>query len=149
MQTVYCENNQRRWDEYLPQVMMAYRASINSTTNQSPNKLVFGRNVVLPLEAVFGRPVLTDDTDDQCEVDEYKIELQNHLETAHAIARRHLQTTSEYQKRHYDIRAKKQAFCPGQAVWLADPSRKAGVCTKLSSKWKGPFLVLKRIDDIT
>ena len=34
-------------------------------------------------------------------------------------------------------------------MWLADPTRKKGVCTKLSPRWKGPFLVIKKLDDLT
>lgn len=149
MLTSFCESDQKRWDEYLPQVMMAYRASINSTTHQSPNKMVFGRDIVLPLEAVIGRPRSTSPGDEPCDTDLYISELQNRLETAHEIARKHLKINTDYQKRHYDLRAKKRSLNPGQAVWLADPHRKVGVCTKLSCKWKGPFLVVKKIDDIT
>ena len=54
MLTAYCEQDQRRWDEYLPQVMMAYRSSVHATTQQTPNKMVFGRDIVLPMEAVIG-----------------------------------------------------------------------------------------------
>ena len=128
---------------------MAYRDSINSATHQTPTKMVLGRNVVLPLEAVIGKPQQTGSTDEQCEVDEYISQLQNRLARAHEIARKHLKVNADYQKRHYDLRAKKRSLHQGQAVWLSDPHRKAGVCTKLTCKWKGPFLVLKKIDDIT
>ena len=149
MLTSYCEDDQKRWDEYLPQVMMAYRASINSATHQTPAKMVLGRNVVLPFEAVIGKPQQTDDLPEQCDIDVYISQLQNRLSRAHDIARKHLKVNANYQKRHYDLRAKKRSFQSGQAVWLSDPHRKVGVCTKLTSKWKGPYLVLKRLDDIT
>lgn len=111
--------------------------------------MVFGRDIVLPLEAVIDRPRSTSPGDEPCDTDLYISELQNRLETAHEIARKHLKINTDYQKRHYDLRAKKRSLNPGQAVWLADPHRKVGVCTKLSCKWKGPFLVVKKIDDIT
>ncbi|CAG2220985.1 unnamed protein product [Mytilus edulis] len=37
----------------------------------------------------------------------------------------------------------------GEAVWIYDPIRKKGVCSKLTPKWKGPFIIEKRIDDVT
>ena len=36
--------------------MMAYRASVNSSTGKTPNMMVFGREVVLPMQAVTGKP---------------------------------------------------------------------------------------------
>ena len=149
MLTSYCEQEQNRWDEYVPQVLIAYRASINSATHQTPTKMVLGRNVVLPLEAVIGKLQQTGSTDEQCKADEYISQLQNRLVRAHEIARKHLKVNADYQNRHYDLGAKKRSLHQGQAVWLSVPHRKVGACTKLTSKWKGPFLVLKKIDDIS
>ncbi len=39
-------------------------------------------------------------------------------------------------------------FKVGQAVWLHDPARRVGVCSKLSDKWKGPYLVTRKLDDL-
>jgi transposase InsO family protein len=55
MLTMYCQNKQS-WDEYLPQVMMAYRSAMHSTTHYSPNKMLFGREIMLPLEVMVGHP---------------------------------------------------------------------------------------------
>ncbi|CAG2236996.1 unnamed protein product [Mytilus edulis] len=56
MLTFYCQNDQRNWDEILPQVMMAYRSSVHASTGQTPNMMMFGRNIFLPMEAVIPRP---------------------------------------------------------------------------------------------
>ncbi len=56
MLTMYCENDQRNWDCVLQQVMLAYRASKHASTGISPNTMVFGREVTLPLTAVIGLP---------------------------------------------------------------------------------------------
>ena len=47
MLTMYCTQDQKDWDLYLPQVMMAYRSSVHSSTGQSPNKMVYGREIML------------------------------------------------------------------------------------------------------
>ncbi|XP_061189572.1 uncharacterized protein K02A2.6-like [Saccostrea echinata] len=146
MLTMYCEHNQKIWDKYLPQVMMAYRASIHSSINTTPNLMMLGRNVNLPLEAVVGKP--PSQTDDGIEPNEYIDELQRTLIDVHALAREHLKKSTEYNKRHYDQKAKKQLLERGQPVWLYDDTRKVGVCPKLTSKWKGPYLITKRIDDL-
>ena len=64
MLTMYCIHDQKTWDKYLPQVMMAYRASVHSSIGKTPNLMMLGRNVTLPLEAVVGNPPHpTDDHD--------------------------------------------------------------------------------------
>ena len=36
----------------------------------------------------------------------------------------------------------------GDAVWLHNPQRKKGLSPKLQRPWQGPYLVLKRINDV-
>ena len=33
-------------------------------------------------------------------------------------------------------------------MWLHEPSRKFGVCHKLMNKWKGPYLVIMKLDEL-
>ena len=68
---------------------------------------------------------------------------------ANTLARKRLKQNSDYQKRHYDLKAVKREFRIGQAVWLYDASKKVGVCHKLTSKWKGSYVITKKIDDVT
>jgi hypothetical protein len=145
MLSKYCQANQYNWDRFLPLVMMAYRSSNQSSTKVSPNKMVFGREIVLPINAVIGRPSVTDQ---QVSSEEYVQILKQKLEEAHEVARVNIGNVSQYQKRHYDTNAKKRTFVEGQCVWLHDPTRKKGVCSKLLNKWKGPFLVTRVLDDL-
>ena len=47
---------QRDWDEWLPLVMTAYRASPHAATGFSPDMLTFGREVWMPIDIMLGRP---------------------------------------------------------------------------------------------
>jgi transposase InsO family protein len=49
--------SQRDWDERLPLVMAAYRASPHSSTGLSPNRLFLGRENRMPLDLIMGLPV--------------------------------------------------------------------------------------------
>ena len=80
--TAYCEKDQRRWDEYLPQVMMAYRSSVHATTQQTPNNMVFGCDIVLPMEAVIGRSISPEQADGAVQVKDHISKIQDRLETA-------------------------------------------------------------------
>ena len=51
---LFCIQDHKDWDLYLPQVMMAYRSSIHSSTGQFPNRMVYGREILLPMAAVIG-----------------------------------------------------------------------------------------------
>ena len=149
MLTNFCENDQKTWDRYLPQLLMAYRASQHCSTHLTPNLMMLGREVMLPAEAVTGLPTYTQDNDWQVDEDQYVINLRDRVAKAHDVARSNLHTHSVYQKRRYDLKARKQLLEPGQAVWLYNPTRRVGVCSKLTSKWKGPYVVIRRLDDVT
>jgi transposase InsO family protein len=53
MLTMYCEKNQETWENYLQQVMMAYRSSVHASTTRTPNSMLFGREITLPLQALI------------------------------------------------------------------------------------------------
>ena len=49
-------DHQRDWDQSVPTVMAAYRTSPHSATKVSPNRLIFGREISMPVDIVLGRP---------------------------------------------------------------------------------------------
>ena len=149
MLSMYCQKEQNQWDVYLQQVMMAYRASVNSSTGKTPNMMTFGREVVLPLQAVMGKPVSEENK--SFEVEDYVSKLQTSMIKIHDVARTNLRKAADYLKRYYDTHSRKaqqRHFENGQLVWLHEPTRKVGVCHKLMNKWKGPYLVTRKIDDL-
>ncbi|KAH3754199.1 hypothetical protein DPMN_188862 [Dreissena polymorpha] len=66
----------------------------------------------------------------------------------HTMARKALHTKSQYQKRHSYLRDRKRALSVGDGVWVHVSTKRPSVCTKLSSQWQGPYLVIKQIDDL-
>ena len=54
---MYCNDNLDNWYIYLRQVVNAYQSFSHASTMVSPNKIVFGREIFLPLQAMIGRPV--------------------------------------------------------------------------------------------
>ena len=99
MLSMYCQNDQTQWDEYLQQLMMAYRASVNSSTGKTPNMMTLGREAVVPMQAIIGKPTLDDD-DDSSDVDNYLSRLQTNMLNVHDVARANLGKTANYQKRY-------------------------------------------------
>ena len=141
----YCQKQQNVWDIYLQQVTMAYRSSPHSSTKLSPNKMVFGKDVMLPMQAFIGRPGVGGE---KAPDDNYVMDLQDKLQQCHDIARENIRVAAKYQKKHYDSNSKKKQYVTGQLVWLHDPSRKKGICSKLINKWKGPFVITRMVDSL-
>ena len=48
------QENQRNWQEVLPQVMAAYKASEHSATGFSPNHIMHSRECRAPIDLVLG-----------------------------------------------------------------------------------------------
>ena len=146
MLTMYVQDDQQTWDEILPYVMMAYRASRHESTGKTPNLLMLGREVNLPLNAVVASPAEEDG--EAMDYDDHVSALQKRLRDSHEVAREHLKGAAIHQKKQYDHKAGQQDLKEGQPVWLWDPSRKRGISPKLTSNWKGPLVIVQRIDDL-
>ena len=86
MLTMYCIQDQKDWDLYLPPVMMAYRSSVHSSTVQSTNKMVYGHEIMLPMTPVVGQPK----GENSATVDDYVENLQEKLQQAHQLAQTNL-----------------------------------------------------------
>ena len=56
MLTMYAEHKQDTWDQHLQNIMLAYRSSVHDSTGFTPNRMMLGREVELPFQAVVGCP---------------------------------------------------------------------------------------------
>ena len=52
-------DHQQDWCQHLPYIMSAYNSSKHEGTNYSPNYLVYGREIRMPLDIVYG-PIAVD-----------------------------------------------------------------------------------------
>ena len=134
--------DQKEWDEYLPFLSMAYRTTPQDSTGLTPNFLMYGREVSMPVDVMIGPP------EDQpvSEID-YVKRMQKKLTYAYDLARKNLKQAAERQTKYYNRSKHGNAFSCGDLVWYANKLRKKGVSPKLQPKWKGPCLVVKRHND--
>jgi len=124
--------------------MMAYRSSVHESTGETPNMLMLGREIEVPLD------VVTEPAPDTPPLaTEYALALQQRLAGAHEVARRHLGKAAERQKRNYDKRVSSKPFRLGDSVWLHNIGRKKGRNPKLDCPWEGPYLVVSVLSDVT
>ena len=141
----YIAENQHVWDENLAALLMAYRATPQESTGLTPNEMMLGREVYMPVDVQVGSP----DTDIPQDESAYVEELRIHLENAYNLARESLGASAVKQKRHYDLRAIDEPFQKGDLVWLVNKSRRKGKCPKLQPKWLGPMQVADKLNDVT
>lgn len=127
------------WDEKLPSCLLAYRSSVQTTTGFTPHYMTTGREMILPLDLVYGqRP----------EEHGYEMISKIHRDIAHAydVARDRMKLQQARQKRYYDSKCKRKQIRVGQLVMVLIPptsqdrqSRKP----KLRVKWYGPVPIIK------
>lgn len=136
-------SNQLTWDEHIPMFLLAYRCSIHESTGKSPCEMLFGSNVRMPSELLFGSP-----PSPKMNSTEYGKALKDHLNEIHEEARKNLNKSCDKMKHNYDVKAVPVSFNEGDFVWLYNPQRSVGVCPKFTPKWEGPYTVIKRINDV-
>ena len=54
MLSSFVNDNQKDWDTFIPFLLMAYRSSKHASTGISPNRMMFAKEVSLPIDLMFG-----------------------------------------------------------------------------------------------
>ena len=98
MPQVWVDQSQTDWDEHLAMLAMAYRLSEHKTTKETPNAMMLGREVRMPVDLLVEPIPVSVPTATTA----YAQNLQDKLVTAHEIARENTNTMMRTQKRHYD-----------------------------------------------
>ena len=127
-----CEDQKDDWDDHLPYVMCAYRSTIQESTHFSPNRMMLGREIMLPIDLMYPPP-----EDELCPV-QYVEWVREAMEGNFERARTHLAKAADRQKRHYDKQAKDRSFVVGDWVlrfYLPNTNR-----DKLNFPYTGPIL---------
>ena len=88
---------------------MAYRSSVNASTNCTPFRMVHGREQNLPVDIMYPSARETDPATPRC-APEYVEWVRRAPASAHEFARKHLDRSAIRQKHGYDAHAKQ---CPG------------------------------------
>lgn len=118
--------------------------NVYETLGVSPARMIFGRDLTLPIDLAMGRPVREEK---HC-VTDYAYELEQRLLDIHEYARKHLKIASDSMKRQYDVKANQINYSIGDAVWYFKPGRRKGFNPKTQIHWKGPYVVTQRLNEV-
>ena len=143
LQLIRCflRGNMSDWDRDLQLLAGAIRAVKNRSTGYTANMMMLGREVIQPIDLVFGAS--TRELSQGDDPVKYVGHLRETLQAVHTAARETLKSTQTYQKRTYDLRQNVNMFEPGDLVYELNSSTKVGRSSKLQPVWKGPLLVTK------
>ena len=135
----YLDKNLRSWDSNLQLLAGAIRATVNRSTGFTPNMMMLGREVLMPVDIMLGT---REPKGESKAPQEYIIELEASMTEAHRLARENLLQSQRRQKRDYDVRINRSKYEAGDLVYKLDDSTQIGVSKKLKSPWIGPLLVI-------
>jgi hypothetical protein len=142
------EDNLRRWHEVLSEALCAHRISRHGATKVTTFKLVYGQEVVLPMEVNLAT---------------YRLAKQNELSTVDyhdmmmdnidEVTNKRLQALKEIEKdkirvaRAYNKKVKLKSFQLGDLVWktISPIGTKDHKFGKWSPSWEGPYTIVKVI----
>ena len=137
------DSHPQHWDDLLPYVLMAYRATIHESTKCSANLLLFGSENKLPVDLIYAEGLSTEKSI-QCPC-EYVEWVREASRRAFAKARENLKKSAERQKRLYDKNTFLRTFKVGDWVYVLYPP---DLQTKLGKGWTGPCLVITKLGDV-
>jgi len=146
--SLIADAGQRDWDLRLPFVLLTHRSAVNRTFGCSPFQLMYGREAVLPFEAMLQKE-RRELPARWASVAEYRDKLVEDLELSHQMVRQFLEDQQDMREDAAAApRLNAQRFKPGDLVWLYHFIREKGLSPKLSAKrWFGPYVIERRLEN--
>nr|KYP34315.1 Retrovirus-related Pol polyprotein from transposon 412 family [Cajanus cajan] len=126
------------WAEQLPEVLWAYRCTPQSTTQETPFRLVYGSDAMIPVE--IGEPSFRrahfDEPNNEAELRVNLDVVEDVRDRAQVVA----EATKQRYKRRFDSKVKPRELREGDLVWRATgEARKDPRQGKFAPNWDGPF----------
>ena len=144
MLSAYVNERNDDWDEHLCFITMAYRSSVHSVTGCTPFSMLYGREMVLPIDLMYPSP--QDFRCPQCGP-EYVEWVRRALMSAHLFAREHSNAAILRQKKGYDSRSKEREYLKiGSYVRYYYPPEMQK--SKFARPWLGPYEVIEKVTDV-
>jgi len=137
-------DHQTDWDEMLPYVAAALRASPSESTGYSANYLMFGREVNTPADIVYG----VVEPQAETSYDDFVESVRDRMQEAYNVVRENLHIAANRNKRYYDMQVKQKSFEVGESVYYFNPRRFQGRSEKWARKYTGPFVVEKVLSPV-
>lgn len=140
--TLYVEQNQKNWPDYVQALTFAYNVSEHSVTRMSPFEFVFNRKPRLPIDNLLNRNEFINPKRRQGILSPSNIR----------IIKEYIEKSQQTNKQRIDKNRDKPNFKEGDLVLCVKPThgkRIPGAVHKLSYVYFGPYKISKKISDLT
>jgi hypothetical protein len=139
----YVQADHRDWDEWLCFALLAYRNTKHSSTQFSPNFLMFGHEISMPWDDVIKPrgPCYAEEGD-------YVAELQQRLSLAHQNAIEFNQKAAQISCDSYNAKASNPDISEGDIVLIRNRPA-PNISRKLSPIWSSPHRVVRMRSAVT
>jgi hypothetical protein len=136
----YVADTRHDWDEYVCHANHAFNSSKQSSTNMSPDMIVFGQEKLMPATMMIAEPSSVPAADDVIQTQQRTIEL----------ARQHMIRAMERQKRNADARRRDQSYEVGAYAFVNTQHLSAAgeQSSKLKPKFAGPYRIIAKVNDV-
>jgi hypothetical protein len=140
------EDNPRRWHEVLSEALWAHRISRHGATKVTPFELVYGQEVVLPVEVNLGAYRLA--KQNNLSIESYYALMMDNIDE---VTDKRMEALEEIEKdkrrvaRAYNKKVKAKSFQVGDLVWktILPIGAKSNQFDKWSPSWEGPYQVVQ------
>ena len=137
--------NHKDWESHLRATCMAYNTSIQSTTGQSPFFLMFGRRARIPVDLLCG----PGEAGEYVSINNYVSQQSKILQAAYHQVHTRMGLQQDRQKERYNRKRHGEPFKVGDSVMLYTLFIPRGRCKKLHCPWSGPYVILKKLSEVT
>ncbi len=117
----FVTTNPKQWDVHLPLLTVAYQSTIHAPTGFTPNLLMLGGEVNLPVVLLIPRPK---ECEDLVDYSKFSQELQENMEDCYELACKYLQRSVEWQKRDTDLQILQNNYHVGDLVYTTNLIKK-------------------------
>ena len=140
----FIDDSHENWDELLPGLEYAYNTSVHAMTGMSPYFIMFGRHPKCPEDLIFNKPEI----DFPVSINSYAQQVKENLHKAFQVVKENQDVKTELSQIYYNRNNIACTFEVGETVWVRSFKPAQGACKKFSNKWKGPYEVLNRLDNL-
>lgn len=135
----HLEDKEENWVNYLDTVLFAYRATVSTSSTQfSPFFVLYGRNMLLPVDQALQRDIFTNKSKD---AKTHIEKLLPKVELMREIAQKNVKEAQEKYSERYNRNTFPPTLKPGMLVWMKSPYTKPFHSNKLACHWSGPYLI--------
>ena len=141
-----CVNDeQNNWSTQLPYVMRADRISVHESTGYTPHFFVYGQEICLPIGFMYPSP----NDHLPSSTNEFVSARKLGLQKAYESTRSALHQSQKRRNALFNRKVHGPLYQEGQKVLLHSPVVPVGKPPKFFCPWKGPYLIIQDMNDVT